>query len=977
MPSPGDIISHYKIVSAIGVGGMGEVYLAEDTRLDREVAIKVLLDELAGDTDRVGRFVREAKAASALNHPNILTVFEIGSFETSQYIATEYIKGMTLRDKMLSGTLDLNQALGIALQVAAALGAAHEAHIIHRDIKPENIMIRDDGLVKVLDFGLAKLTERKQQASAPEDATRAQFNTKPGLIMGTVAYMSPEQARGHELDARSDIFSFGIVLYELFAGKEPFSGESNVDLLSSILKDDPPGLRQISPELPRQLERIVDKTLRKDKENRYQHIKDLEIDLEDLRDELRFEAKLNKTEDLTLAAKATNVSEARQTLTESISATRRFTLLHAFMFIAGSAVIIGALWYFGFGLGGKRLSAADITSSEIANWSSAPGELFSNARYSPDGKLIAFSSTRSGSKNIWVTQANSKEPIQVTNDASSNRDPIWSPKGDEIAFFSQKSTGVDGRPTTGVWRASALGGGTPRPVGAVADGSFELRRWTASGKIYYQSQGDLYGMDDSAGVSEKVTNFDPQAGKIEWVNVSSDEKSIAYVIQTDSKWKIYTADIANKSPKLMTESNDEIGSVVWLDTKRRFYFSALVTGVFQVFVFDGVDAKPTRMTTSETDNTVVDASPDGDAFIVSSAKEDSSIWRVNLPDDQESSVSKSVNSELWPAVSPDGERVVFQSAKNLSRGSNLFESEILVRSLKSQDERSNQLVTRGFLPTWSPDGSFVAFLRKSAETIELFVANPNGGGEKRLATGGIPVIGYSVSPYNHIQTNAFAWSPDSSQIAYISERSGTPNIWTVNAATGGDEKLTDLNDGKYALYCPVWSSNGKSIAFFSQKKAAGQDQLPMRALNIVDIADRSPKRIYGSDKIFRLLGFAADEKSLIIAESERQSGLPPETVLKRVSVETGAAIEVARLRNAYFYNIFLSNDRKQIAFAARNDGKDDIWSVAEMGGQPRQLTKNNDSGLYISRLSWFADGKSIVYAKQSRFSMLSVMTIKS
>ncbi len=199
-------ISHYKIISKIGAGGMGEVYLAEDTELKRSVALKVLLSEVAGDEERVRRFVQEAKAASALNHPNILTVYEIGSFENSRFIATELIKGETLRERLQGESLTLRETLDAAAQIASALNAAHSAGIVHRDTKPENVMLRDDGLVKVLDFGLAKLTEKKPENLDSEGETRApEVKTSPGMVMGTVSYMSPEQARGKEVDARSDI----------------------------------------------------------------------------------------------------------------------------------------------------------------------------------------------------------------------------------------------------------------------------------------------------------------------------------------------------------------------------------------------------------------------------------------------------------------------------------------------------------------------------------------------------------------------------------------------------------------------------------------------------------------------------------------------------------------------------------------------------------------------------------------------------
>src|SRR6476469_4328943 len=231
--SPNATISHYRIISKIGEGGMGEVYLAQDTKLDRKVAIKFLNEEFSRDPHKLKRFVQEAKAASALNHPNILTVYEIGEVDDKNYIATELIDGHTLREHLSQkDALPLNKILKMGVQVAEALSAAHAAGIIHRDIKPENIMIRRDGYTKVLDFGLAKLTEA--QAPDPEAATRFQVNTNPGVVMGTVFYMSPEQARGNPTDARTDIWSLGSVLYEMIAGKVPFSGETVNHTIVSI-----------------------------------------------------------------------------------------------------------------------------------------------------------------------------------------------------------------------------------------------------------------------------------------------------------------------------------------------------------------------------------------------------------------------------------------------------------------------------------------------------------------------------------------------------------------------------------------------------------------------------------------------------------------------------------------------------------------------------------------------------------------------
>src|SRR5450759_4229114 len=289
----GSTLSHYRIVSKIGAGGMGEVYLAQDTKLDRKVAIKFLHEEFSKDADKLGRFIQEAKAASALNHPNILTVYEIGEVDGKNYIATELIEGQTLREHLShKESLQLNQILKIGVKVAAALSAAHQAGIIHRDIKPENIMLRKDGYAKVLDFGLAKLSEPVATGSAgSEDATRVQVNTTPGMVMGTVSYMSPEQARGKETDARTDIWSLGVVLYEMLAGKVPFTGETINHTIVSILEKEPLLLEKV----PGELQRIVRKSMTKDVEMRYQSARDLLIDLKNLRRDLDIQGELERS----------------------------------------------------------------------------------------------------------------------------------------------------------------------------------------------------------------------------------------------------------------------------------------------------------------------------------------------------------------------------------------------------------------------------------------------------------------------------------------------------------------------------------------------------------------------------------------------------------------------------------------------------------------------------------------------------------
>jgi serine/threonine protein kinase len=291
----GTQIGRYEIRSKIGAGGMGEVFLATDSKLDRHIALKILPNDVANDAERMRRFVQEAKAASALNHPNIITIHEIGETDNTHFIATEYIEGETLHKRLKSEPMSLKSLIDVAIQIGGALQAAHKAGIVHRDVKPENVMIRPDGLVKILDFGIAKLTEKKAHSIGEEAATAIAAGTSPGMLIGTANYMSPEQARGRDIDARSDLFSFGVVLYEMIAGRQPFEGDNALDVIGSILNKNPAPMRELVSEVQPEIDSIINKLLRKDREERYQTAKDLLIDLKDARHELEIQNKLERT----------------------------------------------------------------------------------------------------------------------------------------------------------------------------------------------------------------------------------------------------------------------------------------------------------------------------------------------------------------------------------------------------------------------------------------------------------------------------------------------------------------------------------------------------------------------------------------------------------------------------------------------------------------------------------------------------------
>jgi serine/threonine protein kinase/Tfp pilus assembly protein PilF len=390
----GRAIGRYEIIELLGAGGMGEVYLARDKTLGRQVALKLLPDYFTQDEARVRRFQQEARTASGLNHPNILTIYEISQLGGQHFIATEFIDGETLRDRMAHTRAKLGEALEIATQVGAALAAADEAGIAHRDIKPENIMIRRDGYVKVLDFGLAKLTEHESVTVDAERATRVPAKTDPGMVMGTVQYMSPEQARGLTVDGRTDIWSIGVVLYEMVTGEAPFAGETPSHVIVSILEKEAPLLSRCTPEAPAELERIVDKALRKNRDERYQTVKDLLLDLKSLKQELAVEAHIERSS--APERFALRSSSAEYIVNQLKDHKRSATLVFATLLIAVTALV----YFFYFAKRGEAIDSVAVLP--FVNMSGDP-----NTEYLSDGLSDSIISSLSQLSTLKVISQSS------------------------------------------------------------------------------------------------------------------------------------------------------------------------------------------------------------------------------------------------------------------------------------------------------------------------------------------------------------------------------------------------------------------------------------------------------------------------------------------------------------------------------------------------------------------------------------------
>jgi eukaryotic-like serine/threonine-protein kinase len=423
----GKTLGHYRILENLGSGGMGVVYKAKDTHLGRLVAIKVLSPKRVADPEAKQRFVKEAKAASALNHPNIVTIYEIASEDDCEFIAMEYVRGKTLGQLAGKRRLPCDRVLGYAVQMADALAAAHAIGVIHRDFKPANIMVVEgQGLIKVLDFGLAKLSgtnDGKNLTSTQPTRSILEPETAEGQILGTLAYMSPEQAEGKPVDARSDIFSFGSVLYEMLAGRRAFQGDSKISILAAVLREEPRPLCEIDCGVPRELEELIGLCLRKDREQRIQHMDDLKLLLEHLK---------QRPETGRLGAKRAGLQNTQQV--------SMFIVLAVLV-----ALVAVGVWK----LTRSNPSTGPATLTRLT-WDSG---LTENPVLSPDGRLLAYASDRSGEGNldIWVQQLSGGEPVRLTNHPSDESTPSFSPDSSRIAFRSDRDNG-------GIYIISALGG---------------------------------------------------------------------------------------------------------------------------------------------------------------------------------------------------------------------------------------------------------------------------------------------------------------------------------------------------------------------------------------------------------------------------------------------------------------------------------------------------------------------------------------
>jgi Tol biopolymer transport system component len=740
---------------------MGEVYRARDTRLGREVAVKVLPAEGMADEGRRRRFAQEARAASALNHPHIVTIYEIESAEGIDFIVMELVPGKTLDALIPRHGMRLGEELRIAIPLADALAAAHGAGIVHRDLKPANVMVTPEGVVKVLDFGLAKL--RQAEVAGEDDTTLdAQARlSRPGTVAGTPAYMSPEQASGGVVDARSDIFSFGAVLYEMVTGRRPFGVGSTAEMLASLLKEQPKPPSEVVADVPRDLERIILRCLRKEPARRFQNMLDVKVELEEIKEE----------SDSGLTAPGVRASRRR-----------------GLWIVAG---LVGALAVAAGGLLLWRSRRPEPPAPYLVPLTTTPGSE-SFPTFSPDGDQIAFASDGEKGDNwdIYVQMIGSGEARRLTTDPAVDTFPRWSPDGRQIAFVRSSDVGTAGT----IRVVSPLGGAdrkvSDQPVVGPLSWSPDSR-WLATGAPldYTLIRSDLPRgirlVDVSSGETRSITA--PTESTYHSVPaLSPDGRRLAYA-SCSSGWASCHLEVSELGPdgaKKGTARRETRGGIqplglAWTRDGTSLVYSDWLSGVrlWRVSIQGDEPPRQIEIAGFGAIQPAIAASRDRLAFSRSGAQSD--IYRFEVGRPAEAVVVSSFND--WnPHLSPDGSRFAFESDRG-GGGSEIW--------LAAADGSNPTQLTHGpgrwqGSPRWSPDGRRIAFDSYGEDgQSDIWTIDADGGSLRRLTSSGAA-------------HNSPTWSHDGRFVYFSSQRAGTETIWRVPVAGGPEEQVTHTGGGR-------------------------------------------------------------------------------------------------------------------------------------------------------------------------------------
>jgi len=765
--TPGTRLGPYEIASPLGAGGMGEVYRATDPRLRRDVAIKVLPADLSSDSGRLSRFEKEARAASALNHPNIVTIHEIAEAGSVRFLVMELVTGSTLRQLLAAGPLPFRKLLPIVAQVAGGLARAHEAGIVHRDLKPENVMVTPDGVAKILDFGLAKLEPPRAEGGLSSQLATETRGTEPGVVLGTVGYMSPEQASGRPLDFRSDQFSFGTILYEMASGQRAFSRATAVETLAAIVREEPSAIGSVRPDTPVPFRWIVERCLAKEPRERYASTDDLARDLATLRDRL---------------------PETAAPAAAAPSALRRRTAIAGW---ALAFLFLGLLLF--SSLRGRRTSTSsagtEATITQLTNY----GESESSGAISPDGRQFAFVSEKGGSPDIWVRQVSGGEPLQITRDEAIETDLAYAPDGESLYY----ATLGPERPV--IWRIPALGG-TPRKI-------VEGARWpspAADGKrlAYVRAVGpdfllwvngsiEIGGTDGTGarklyeGLGIGPISLSPDGRRLAFTRAAFFEARNLHILDVES---------AREHPITRFPSSS-VDSQAWLPDSKSLVYSRAIHGVLGSTADLGLassDGELLRRLTLAVNSRFVDPSvaANGKRLLATTETDQREVWKVPLGQDPVTNGRNAVRlldssgDPFWTQVSRDGSTLLFNSSAAGSR--NLWTMPLDGHASRQITFLSGDVVTHSAL---SPDRSRVAYASHQTGLSKIWVASVDGSNAIQLTDGPAP----DFWP---------AWSPDGRWIAFGSLRGGDPQLWKV-ASTGGKAEAITREGGFRGDWSPV------------------------------------------------------------------------------------------------------------------------------------------------------------------------------
>jgi eukaryotic-like serine/threonine-protein kinase len=758
----GHTLGQYHILSAIGSGAMGEVYLARDTRLDRQVALKILPARFTRDAQRVARFRREAKAASALNHPNIITIYDIGETGETWFMAAEFIEGVTLRQRLAAGRMQLQEILETAIQCAVALDAVHQARIVHRDIKPENIMVRPDGVVKVVDFGLARIRQAGQE-SAPE-ATQA------GALIGTPRYMSPEQARGEKLDARTDIFSLGAVLYEIATGQPAFPGASTAEVFAALLGSVPRRPSECAGGIPRHLDVIVSKALKRDREVRYQTMQEFAADLQNFKQRPEPNGAI--------------VHAKRRTERAGISPRSRRMGRGILIAAMALTAVLALAWYVQVARVG---STRDTPALDVIPLTSFTGYKDFGS-FSPDGGRIAFSwnGGKGGSggkpeRNIYTKTIGPDDPLRLTFAAEDERLPAWSPDGRYIAFC--RALVLEPTPNRYAIYVVPARGGQERKI---AEGGMGVS-WSPDSKMLA-----VAGLPtESGGIS--LLSF--ETGKARQLTSPQPYFDSLPVFSPDGRWIAFTRDfgfsareifvmpVRGGAAKQLTFDREPTYGAAWTADSREIVFASnRGIGGESLWRIPAKGGAPRRLSATLQGGFYPSISRQGNRLVYTESFKDTNIYAYMGPGFGSQSAPGrfggatglilSSRRDDSPSISPDGERIAFVSKRTGNE-------EIWVC-----DRNGGRLVQLTSFkgpgtgtPRWSPDGRWIAFDSLAASNPNIYVIDADGGTPRRLTTG----------PSGNFMPS---WSSDGKWIYFKSDRSGTDQIWKIPAAGGAAIQLT-------------------------------------------------------------------------------------------------------------------------------------------------------------------------------------------